>query len=168
MVLAAAALRVLPHPPNVTPIAAMAVFAGARFDRRRWAFAVPLAAMLVSDAALEVLFGWGFHSQMAAVYLSFALITCIGFWLRRRRGIVPVATAVIASSTLFFATTNFAVWATGGSYPPTAAGLAACYIAAIPFYGLALAGDLVYAAILFGAFAFAQRRFPIFALPKTA
>jgi hypothetical protein len=169
LVAAAAALRIVPHPPNFAPVAAMALFGGAYFDRKRWAFAVPLAAMLLSDAALELLFGWGFHSGMPAVYGTFALIVCLGFLLRERKTApLPVAGAALASSTLFYLTTNFSVWLTSGMYAATPAGLAACYAAAIPFFGPTLAGDLFYTAAMFGALALAERRFPVFATAPQA
>jgi uncharacterized protein DUF6580 len=167
MVVGVATMRLIPHPPNFAPVAAMALFGGAHFDRKAWAFAVPLAAMAISDAALELMFGRGFHAQMPVVYICFAAIVCLGFLLRRRRHVASVAGAALASSTLFFLTTNLGVWQTGGLYPRTVAGLAACYVAAIPFFWLTLAGDLAYSALLFGAFAVAERRYPIFALQKT-
>ena len=160
LIFGAAALRLLPHPPNFTPIGAIALFSGAHFARKRWAFAVPLLAMALSDLALRGIFGWGFDP---VVYATFALIVCLGFLLRRRKlAPLPVAGAALAASVLFFVTTNFAVWAGSGMYPKTPAGLIACYIAAIPFFGPTLAGDIFYCAILFGAFAFVERRFPIF------
>src|ERR1700761_7102838 len=79
MVLAAMATRLVPHPWNLTSVAAVALFAGAYLEDRRLAFAVPLAALLLSDLVL------GFYSGMAAVYLSFALIVGLGLWLRQRR-----------------------------------------------------------------------------------
>src|SRR5713101_898164 len=85
LVFGAAALRLLPHPPNFAPIAAIALFGGAHFERKRWAFAVPLAAMLASDTVLEALYGWGFTSGMPVVYGSFALIVGVGMLLRGRR-----------------------------------------------------------------------------------
>jgi hypothetical protein len=57
----------------------------------------------------------------------------------------------------FFLITNFGVWAFLNSYPRTVAGLAECYLAGIPFFWNTLAGDAVYAALLFGGFALAQR-----------
>lgn len=163
IVVAGAALRLLPHPPNFAPVGALALFGGAHFERKRFAFAVPLAAMLVSDAVLEALFGWGFHSAMPVVYGAFALIVCVGFLLRERRGAaVAVSGGTLASAAIFYLTTNFAVWATSGMYPKTLAGLATCYIAAIPFFGATLAGDLFYCAVLFGSFAWAEHRLPLF------
>lgn len=164
----AIAARLLPHPANFTPIVAIALFGGAHFTRPAVAFAVPLVAMLLSDAALELMFGWGFHTEMPVVYASFAAVVGIGFLLSGRRRVLPIAVATLASSTLFYLTTNLAVWAMGTTYPRTPTGLVACYVAAVPFFGNMVAGDLFYAAVLFGGFALAQRRFPILALPKIA
>lgn len=162
IVLAAAAMRVLPHPPNMTPVAAMAIFGGAQLTRRWHAFAVPLAAMLLSDAILEAMFGWGFHPLLPVVYLTFAAIVAMGIWLRpRRRQPLAIAGTLVAASTLFFVTTNLAVWAMGSGYPHTAAGLLACFTAALPFYQWTLVGDLFYCAALFGGFTAAELRFPI-------
>jgi hypothetical protein len=159
LVASAAVMRLLPHPPNFTPVTALALFAGAHLARRHLAFIVPLAAMVLSDFALQVLYGIGWHSTLWAVYLSFAVVVAIGLALQSRRRPGPIAAAAVASSLLFFVLTNFAVWADGLIYPRTAAGLVECYVAAIPFYGWTLAGDLFYTAVLFGLFAVMERRF---------
>jgi hypothetical protein len=164
LILGAAAMRIIPHPPNFTPVAALALFGGARFDRKLWAFGVPLAAMLLSDSLLELLTGRGFHSGMYAVYASFAAVVGLGLWLHRHGGAVNTGLAALAASGLFFLTTNFAVWLQlPPLYPRTGAGLLACYTAAIPFFGPTLAGDLLYTTVLFGAFALAERRFSVLA-----
>jgi hypothetical protein len=160
LVASAALMRLLPHPPNFTPVAALALFAGAHFERRRWAFLVPLAAMILSDLALQAAFGYGIHSTLPAVYLSFAAVVGIGLWLRDDKRPLRLAGAALAASVLFFVTTNFAVWAGGLLYPRTLEGLVACYVAAIPFFGWTAAGDLVYAAVLFGLFAAVEPRLP--------
>ena len=67
-----------------------------------------------------------------------------------------VAGAVLASSTSFFVLSNFAVWAGSGMYPHTAAGLAACYVAAIPFYANDVMSTAVTAGALFGLPALAR------------
>ncbi|MFL6787246.1 MAG: DUF6580 family putative transport protein [Sphingomicrobium sp.] len=150
----AAALRLVPHPPNFTPIAAMALFGGAQLGRRALAFAAPLGALLLSDAVI------GFHSGMPYVYGSVALIVLIGWAIAKRVAALTVASAAVASSVLFFVVTNFGTWATGELYPSTLAGLSACYVAAIPFFQNTLAGDLVYSCLLFGGFALLERRLP--------
>ncbi|HET8679403.1 MAG TPA: DUF6580 family putative transport protein [bacterium] len=147
VILAAAASRVIPHPPNFTPIAAMALFGGAQFADRRLAFLVPLSAMFASDLII------GLHRLLPVVYACFALIVCLGFWVRPRKSVVRIAGATLVGSVLFFVVTNFAVWAAGSLYPKTMEGLVAAYVAAIPFFRNTVLGDALYAGVLFGGFA---------------
>jgi hypothetical protein len=164
MVLSAAVFRLLPHPPNLTPIAAMALFGGAYFTDKRLAFLVPLAALFLSDVVL----GFGFGAETLVVYASFALIVCMGLWLRSRRQLLPIAGVTLASAVQFFITTNFGVWAFSSLYPKTTEGLLACYVAAIPFFRNALLGDGIYVALLFGGFALAERYVPFLREPALA
>ena len=159
-ILIAAALRLVPHWPNFTPIGAMALFGGAYFGKRALAFAAPLGALLLSDLVL------GFHAGMPYVYGSVALVVLIGWVLARRATPLGIAAAAMASSVLFFAVTNFGTWLSSGMYPQTLAGLAACYVAAIPFFQNTLAGDLVFSALLFGGFALLERRLPALRAPE--
>ncbi len=146
------ATRLLPHPPNFAPVGAVALFGAAYFADRRAAFAVPLVAMLLSDLAL------GFHATMAYVYGAFALISLVGFgFLRGKATPLRTAVAAVASTAIFFLVSNFGVWAVGSYYPKNAVGLAECYVAAIPFLGNTLAGDLFYSAVLFSPAWLAQR-----------
>jgi hypothetical protein len=151
MILAAAASRLIPHPPNFSPITAMALLGGACLVEKRWAFVVPLAALFASDILL------GFHRLIPVVYGSFALIVCLGLWLRTRRTAVPIACAALAGSLLFFTLTNFGVWALGTMYPKTTEGLLACYVAAVPFFGNTVLGDAAYVLVLFGGLALAEK-----------
>ena len=159
-ILLAAALRLVPHPPNFTPIGAMALFGGAYFGRRALAFAAPLGALLISDAVI------GFHSGMPFVYASVAIVVLLGIAVRGRMTPLRIGAAAVLSSVLFFTLTNFGVWLADGMYPQTLAGLAACYAAAIPFFQNTLAGDLVFTALLFGGFALIERRVPILREPE--
>ncbi len=154
LIFAAALSRLLPHPPNVAPITALALFGGVYFGKRL-AFVIPLLAMLVSDLII------GVHGEMAWVYASFAAIVCIGFWLRGHQGVLTTIGASAAGSVLFFIVTNFGMWATpDGLDPHTRAGLGACYAAAIPFFRNTLLGDLAYTGVLFGIFELAKRSLP--------
>jgi hypothetical protein len=157
IILGGAALRLVPHPPNFAPIAALALFAGATFERRRSAFLVALGAMLLSDLALEAWNGTGFHAQMPAVYGSFAAAVLLGSTLRGRRNFVTVPASSLAASVLFFVSTNFEVWLDGSLYPRSWQGLVACYAAAVPFFRWTAAGDLAYTAVFFGVYAVARR-----------
>lgn len=154
--LAAASTRLLPHPPNFAPIAAMALFGGCHFTSKRSAFGVPLIAMFLSD----LLLGYGFHPVLPFVYGSFALTVCLGLWVRQRRTPLAIGGAALTASVLFFAVTNFGVWIQGDLYPMTLEGLVRCYVAAIPFFRNTLAGDAFYTVVLFGGFALAQALFP--------
>lgn len=150
-------LRVVPHPWNFAPIGAIALFGGARFERRAFGVAIPLLAMLIGDSII------GFHSLMPVIYATYALIAVIGMLLRDRESIPAIGGCALLSSTMFYLITNFAVWALGTTYAKTASGLLACYIAAIPFFGNTLVSDMLFTAIFFGAFAIAERRIPAFA-----
>jgi len=153
-IVAAAALRLVPHPPNFTPIDAMALFSGAYLGRRALAFVVPLSAMVLSDAVL------GFYSGFWITYLAFALVVLLGCVALPRVSPLRVAGAAVASSVVFFVVSNFGTWALGGMYPHTFSGLTGCYVAAIPFFRNTLAGDLFYATLLFGGFRVAELLVP--------
>ena len=153
-ILGAAALRLVPHPPNFAPIGAMALFSGAYLGRRALAFVAPLGALLLSDAII------GFYAGMAFVYVSVALIVLIGWAVSARISPLRIGGAAISGSVVFFVLTNFGTWLSSGMYPHTISGLAACYVAAIPFFQNTVAGDLVYAALLFGGFALLEGAIP--------
>ncbi len=159
MVAAAVASRLIPHPWNLTSVAAVALFSGAYLEDRRLAFGVPLAALLLSDLVL------GFYKGMAVVYLSFALIVCIGLWLSNHRRAPAMIGATLAGSVLFFALSNLGVWAFGGMYPLNGAGLSACFTAALPFFRGTLEGDGLYSLILFGGFALLERNVSVLREP---
>jgi hypothetical protein len=153
LIVFAALSRLIPHPPNFTPVEAIGLFAGAWLADRRLAFVVPLAAMALSDLII------GLHEGMAIIY---GLIAC-NVWLGLRLGPNPSALRIgaygLLAATIFFVVSNFAVWASGGGlgYTRDLAGLIACYIAAIPFFQYSLAGMAVYATLLFGGMALFQR-----------
>ena len=159
MIILAAVLRIVPHPWNFTPIGAMALFSGAMFRDRRVAFLFPLVALFAGDLFV------GFHRLIPVVYASFLLSVCIGTGLANRRGILRVGGAVFLGALQFFLITNFAIWRVFDTYSHTPTGLAACYIAGLPFFGNALAGDALYATLFFGTFALAEKFFPALSEP---
>ena len=145
----AVTLRLVPHPANFAPVAAVAIFGGAMLPRKV-AVWVPLAAMIFSDAVI------GFYNTMPITWACYALIALASsVWLRRptfRRG----AMLTVSSSLFFFIATNFAVWAASGMYTHTWSGLLRCYELALPFFRNTAASDIVYTAALFGVFALAK------------
>ena len=146
LVLLAVLSRLIPHPANFTPVAALGVFAGAYIsDRRFWL--VPLVAIFVSDIFI------GFYHPLAMlfVYSGFAASAVIGrILLLENRNIVLLGGSAVLSATIFFIVSNLGVWLAGLYYPLTLAGLVECFVLAIPFFGNTLSGDLFYVACLFG------------------
>ncbi len=146
LVFVAAFSRLLPHPANFTAVGAIALFGGVYLEKR-FAFIVPVLAMLVSDYFI------GFYSGMYWVYGSFILIGLVGLWLKNHKTPLYILGGTLASSILFFVVTNFGAWFTPGSiYAPTRAGLVECYIFAIPFFRNTVAGDLIFVAVMFAAY----------------
>lgn len=152
LIAAAAFSRLLPHPENFTPLAAIALSGGVYLEKR-YSLLIPLAALFLSDIFL------GFHATMPYVYGSFLLIGLLGIWLKSHKNLTAITASAIAGSALFFIVTNFAVWFHGTMYPHTVEGLAACYVAAIPFFRNTFAGDLLYTAVMFGVFELLVARF---------
>lgn len=145
MIFAAALMRLIPHWPNFTPIAATALFGGTFLKRKELAFLIPVSAMLLSDLVL------GFHSSMFSVYASFMVIVGLGLLLQHKFTVVNTLSASIASSVIFFLVTNFASWTSGlMPYPMNVGGLMQSYIAGLPFFYNGILGDLFYNSVLFG------------------
>lgn len=153
IIVAATLSRLLPHPENVTPVAAIALFAGCYLPSRVMAFIIPLAAMLLADVVI------GFHSTQLFVYAGIVITVMLGMLLKKRHGALQVAGASLISSVIFFLLTNFGVWMMQDMYPHDASGLIASYVAALPFFTHSILGDLGFAALLFGVFSFAEARF---------
>jgi hypothetical protein len=150
----AAMLRLIPHAPNFSPIAAMALFGGAYLSQKRLAFLLPLAAMFVSDCVI------GFHDQMMTVYVSFVLVTMVGMMIRSHRSIGRVGVSTVLGSLIFFVITNTAVWFSSGMYERSVNGLITCFVAALPFLQNNLAGDAFFATVLFGGWALIEKSVP--------
>jgi len=153
-ILLAVLSRLIPHPPNLTPITAIALFSGAYFAQKKFAFLLPLLLMVFTDAFV------GFHQHVLVIYFAFFLIVLVGFWLKSHRSPLKIAGATLFSSVLFFVTTNFGVWSLGTMYPNTWQGLVTCYVAAIPFFQNMLMGDILYVSVLFGGFSLLERGIP--------
>lgn len=147
IILIAVLARLLPHPPNFAPIAALALFGGVYLDRR-YAIILPLAAMFLAD----IFIGFDFLPITAAIYGSFILAGFIGIWLREHKNFVNVSAASLTASILFFIITNFAVWAFSPLYAKDFFGLVQSYTMAIPFFRNTLLGDLFYTGVFFGGF----------------
>jgi len=142
--------RLIPHLPNVTPVAAIALFGGAYLDKRA-ALVVPLIIMIISDLFI------GLHPLVLYIWGSFLLTVFIGLWLKDHRTVPNIIGASFSSSFIFFIITNFGVWAAPYSwYPHTWQGFINCYVMAIPFFRNTILGDICYVALFFGIYELAQ------------
>jgi hypothetical protein len=146
--------RLLPHPPNFTPMAAIALFAGFIFLKRYIAVIAVVVTMLLTD---YFAFGylsaeWFASKSMWVVYLALLFPVVFKNFLQKKLGLFRVASAALASSTVFFIATNFAVWAFSPMYEKTLEGLVLCYTMAIPFFQNTVAGDLIWSGVIFGTY----------------
>jgi hypothetical protein len=148
LILLGAVLRVVPHPGNFAPIAAIALFGAVYIKDKRIALALPLVAMVVSD----ILIGFDSLQSRLIIYGSFLLIGLIGLWIRNHKNVFTVVGGSILGSTLFFLISNL-VWL----YPPvmyqhTWAAQMASYSNALPFFRATLLGDLFFVVMFFGLY----------------
>ena len=144
--------RLLPHPANFAPIAAIALFAGLYLPKR-FAIIVPAASLLLSDIVL------GFYTWqvVVSVYACFALTGIMGLYLAKQKNFATIALGTILASIIFFLVTNWAVWAFGTMYPHTTSGLMQSYIMALPFFRNSLLGDIFYTTVLVGSMELIQK-----------
>ena len=150
----AAALRIVPHPWNFTPIGAMALFSGAMIRDRRLALLFPLLTLFAGDLFI------GFHKLIPLVYASILVSVALGFLLRDRKTLGRITGVTLLGAMQFFLVTNFGVWLLLNTFPKTTAGLLACYIVGVPLFWNTLAGDVLFVTLLFGGYALAERTIP--------
>jgi hypothetical protein len=158
--------RIVPDRPwGFAPQIAMAVFGGAIFiNNKKWAFAVPLLSMFLSDVLYQLLYNMGVHVMPGFYegqwqnYLLFVLLTTIGF-LIKKINVLNVLLASIAAPTVYFILSNFLVWSSGGGLerPKTFAGLMMCYNDGVPFYQNSMYATAFFSALFFGGYYLIQK-----------
>lgn len=162
MIILGAVLRLVPHPANIAPIAALALFGGAHLPLR-YGVVIPLLGMAISDIVI------GFDlASLPYVYGMFALTAVIGRWIGERPGGIQLIAGSLVGSLGFFLVTNL-VWIYPESlYPYTLAGQLESYTLALPFFRNTLLGDLGYTAGFFGLYALARNFAVTYLPPKLA
>ncbi len=152
LILAVAATRLIPHPPNFTPVMSVALFGSAVLANRYLGIAVAIAAMAISNLIL------GGHSTWTFVYGAMILTGILGFTLREKRSIPRILVVTLTGSIVFFLISNLGVFIMQDLYPKTASGLVACYTMALPFFKNTLAGDFLFTGVLFSLHYLLTRR----------
>ncbi len=172
LIIAVAAIsRFLPHPPNVTPVGAMALFGAAHFAKKWLAFLVPFLALWVSNLVFDNIIFAGYYEGFQWfgqpwVMLGFALIVAFGFINLKKITTSRLVFSSLVASAIFFLVSNFGAWLQMGMYPKTLEGLIAAYTAGIPLFINTIAGDLFYVAVLFGAYVLVKRSVPSLQMTK--
>ena len=171
IILALALSRLVPHMPNFAPITALALFGGVYLSKR-YAYVIPLAAMVLSDYLLlyvnpfsTQMFDFShiqplsglWHGTLPAIYASFLISGLVGVWLKNHKSPINVVLSSAFCSFQFFLISNAAVWLASDMYAHTLSGLAQCYLMALPFLQGTLFGDFFYTCTLFGAYELAVR-----------
>ena len=151
--------RLIPHPPNVTPIIAIALLASHAFKNKWIAILIPLTGMWISDLMINNYLYAGYYDKFVFfsngslwIYGAILLAVLIGKVLIRNIKLSTVFLSSFSASFFFFIITNFGVWLSSMMYPKSLLGLIECYTLAIPFFGNALIGDLIYSVALFTSY----------------
>jgi hypothetical protein len=160
LIVVGAVYRIFPDRPlGFAPQIAMALFAGAVIKDKKWAFAIPIFSMFISDLLYQFLYtqGWsdrpGFYAGQLTNYILFVGITFIGM-LMKRVTVVRVFAYSLIAPTVFFICSNFATWLAGGGYqrPKTFTGLMQAFTDGLPFYQGSILATLLFSFILFGSY----------------
>ena len=137
--------RLIPHPPNFTPIIAVAIISGCFFKNINLSLLTLLVAMLISDLFI------GFYENVIFVYASLLLITFVFYKISNKINFKNLFIYSFAGSLIFFMVSNFGVWALGSpgvydiAYEKNLNGLVECYILAIPFFGNTFLSTVIFA-----------------------
>lgn len=166
LILAASLYRALPDRPwGFAPQWAMAIFAGAVVADKKWAFALPLISMFLSDAIYQLLYQngvgtiWGFYEGQFTNYILFTSMTVFGLMIRRISW-VKIMAASLAAPSAFFLLSNLMVWIGGGGLerPKTFAGLMQCYADGILFFKGSLEATPLFCLFFFGTYFLMRNR----------
>jgi len=166
LIVTAALYRIIPNRPfGFAPQWAMSLFAGAVIRDKKWAFALPVFSMFLSDLVYQVLYLRGltpisgFYAGQITNYLLFAGMVVIGFFVKRI-SVLNIAGWSVVECSVFFLLSNFFVWFGHSGYqrPMTFDGLMACYADGLPFFVNSIFATLLFSGLLFGVYQLIRRR----------
>jgi len=167
-ILIAALSRLLPHPPNFTPIGAMALLGGTFIAKKYLKYLLPIAALFLSDVILNntIMRVWYpdtegfilFNKNMIWVYAAFLIMIFFGSKILKQRSFKNIAIGTLGVSIIFFLITNLGVWVGSTMYPDTVGGLLACFSAALPFFLNTLLGNIFFVTLGFSAMQWLESR----------
>jgi len=146
-----------PSLQNFSPVGTMALFGGAYFAKKQWAYIVPMMALWLSNLVLNNVFYTKYYPTFSfgfelAVFVSFALIVAIGIVILKKVNVTNLLIANVLGTVGFFLISNFFVWAGGTMYPQTMEGLGMCFTMGLPFLKNTLLSNLLFSTVMFGTF----------------
>jgi len=160
LIIIASLYRVMPgRPGGFAPQIAMALFAGSVIKDRKYAFALPLLSMFISDMINHIMYLTGggifpgFYEGQITNYILFGVLTVVGFFVKEKN-LISIAVGSLVAPTIYFITSNFLVWTSnaGLARPNTWAGLMQCYADGVPFYRTSIMATLFFSGVLFGSY----------------
>lgn len=141
-----------------SPVIAIALFSGFIIRKKDYSFLLPLLALLLSDAIIQVLYNLGefpyagFYQGQWKNYLILMLSTLMG-WSLKGKDYGRLAIGAVAAPTVFFLVSNFNVWLNSEVvYAKSFSGLMSCYAAGLPFYKNALIATVVFLPVILFAY----------------
>ena len=165
VIVLAAFSRILPHPGNFSPLAAISLIGGMYFTQKYWAILLPLLSVWISDLFINNViyaqyypeFTWfyeGFYWQ----YVSYVLIGLMGLSFKQNLSYFKLIGMSLSGSILFFILSNFGCFIGNDFYTKDLGGLMLCYTAGLPFFSATVLGDLFYTLSLTIMIVFAGKR----------
>lgn len=162
----AALIRLLPHPPNFSPILAIGIFGAAHFTKKWHALFISLLAIWFSDLIINNLiyktnteFVW-FYNGFLWQYGSYIIIILSNIYIFRNKiSLAKTLGTAFGSSAIFFLVSNFGVWIGSLMYQKNLIGLLTCYTAGIPFFQNTIISNFLFTIVLFGSYYLIQSEY---------
>ena len=143
LILSLSLSRIIPHPPNFTPIISLAIIGPFLFGSLYLCLVCVLTSMLIAD------FFIGFHNGMFQIYLIITLICVLFNKFKEHISNINLIYFSFAGSVIFFILTNLGVWYFGDLYTKDINGLINCYFMAIPFFTNTLISTVIFSYLIF-------------------
>ncbi|WP_044171919.1 DUF6580 family putative transport protein [Flectobacillus major] len=158
-------LFLTPSLANFSPVGAMALFGGAYFANKRWAYALPVLALWLSNLVLNNVFYKEYYPSFSmgfewGTFVSFAVVVTAGVVLLKKVTLTNLLAANVVGTLGFFIVSNLCVWLGGQLYTTDMNGLVECYGNALPFLRNTMLSNLLFSGVMFGAFELAKRQVP--------
>ena len=128
--------RIIPHPPNFTPVIALSLYLPFIFGI--WSIPFCILGFAITDYFIE------FHNLM---FWTWGALAFTGYTSKFCNKIYSRIVLSFIGAITFFVISNFGVWISGTLYEISVQGLLNCYIMAIPFFTNTLLSTIFFAVI---------------------